>query len=46
MFRPAEWGMRIEFGLGIAKAVVEHGIQRGTAYIQPAEQSWKRVLLH
>jgi len=25
-FRLAEWGIRIEFSLGIIKAVVEHGI--------------------
>ena len=38
-FGPAEWGMRMEFGLGIAKAVVEHGMQKEATYIQPAEQS-------
>lgn len=27
-FGPAEWGMRMEFGLGIAAAVMEYGIQR------------------
>ena len=31
-FRPAEWGIRMEFGLGIAKAVIEHGIQREATY--------------
>jgi len=32
-FRPAEWGIRIEFGLGIAKTVVEYSIQREATYI-------------
>jgi len=32
-FRLAEWGIKIEFGLGIVKAVIEHGIQREAIYI-------------
>ena len=36
-FGPAEQGIRIEFGLGIVKAVIEHGIQREVTYIQLAE---------
>ena len=36
-FRPVEWGIRIEFGLGIVKAVVEHSMQREATYIQLAE---------
>ncbi|KAF2245141.1 hypothetical protein BU26DRAFT_522257 [Trematosphaeria pertusa] len=38
-FGPAEWDMRMEFGLGIAKAVMEHGMQSEATYIQPMEQS-------
>jgi hypothetical protein len=32
-FGPAEWGMRVEFGLGIARDVMVHGMR------EPAEQS-------
>jgi len=32
-FGPAEWGIRIEFGLGIVKAVIEYGMQRKATYI-------------
>ena len=45
-FGPAEWGIRIEFGLGITKAVIEYGIQRKVTYIQPAEQSQQCILLY
>jgi len=36
-FRLVEWGIRIEFSLGIVKVVVEYSIQREATYIQPAE---------
>ena len=36
-FGPAEWGIRMEFGLGITKAVIEHSMQREATYIQLAE---------
>ena len=36
-FRLVEQGIRIEFGLGIIKAIIEHSIQREATYIQLAE---------
>ena len=36
-FGLVEWGIRMEFGLGIAKIVVEHNMQRQATYIQPVE---------
>ena len=38
-FKLIKWGIRIEFSLGIIKAVIEHSMQREAIYIQPAEQS-------
>ena len=45
-FKPAKQGIRIEFGLGITKAVIEYGMQREATYIQLAEQSQQYILLH
>ena len=36
-FGLAEQGIRIEFGLGIVKVVIEHSMQREAIYIQLAE---------